>query len=108
MMSPLGRLCCKTPKMAWSDFSAKRATKRQSPIDVSSSALPKLPVSSSPVPAVPPTRLFARRAYSPENLSSVIQKEFCNKICTFRTYATKPTMSVHRRKADLAVGRAGS
>jgi hypothetical protein len=46
--------CCKTPKMFWSDFSAKRATKRQSTIDVSSSALPKLPVSSSPVAAVPP------------------------------------------------------
>src|ERR1700730_3999395 len=32
--------------MACSDFSAKRGTKRQSPIDMSSSALPKLPVSS--------------------------------------------------------------
>jgi hypothetical protein len=41
--------------MAFSDFSAKRATKRQSPIDVSSSALPKLPVSSSPVAVVPRT-----------------------------------------------------
>src|ERR1700674_581946 len=39
--------------MAWSDFSAKRATKRQSPIDVSSSALPKLPVNSSLVAVVP-------------------------------------------------------
>jgi hypothetical protein len=28
----------------------------------------------------PPARLFDRRAYSPENLSSVIQKEFCNTI----------------------------
>jgi hypothetical protein len=36
-----------------SDFFAKRATKRQSPIDVSLSALPKLPVSSSLVALVP-------------------------------------------------------
>src|SRR6202171_3993469 len=56
-----GGLCCKTPKMAWSDFSAKRATKRQSPIDVSSSALPKLPVSSSPVAAVPHTIIRSPR-----------------------------------------------
>jgi hypothetical protein len=27
-----------------------------------------------------PTSIFDRRAYSPENLSSVIQKEFCNTI----------------------------
>ena len=27
-----------------------------------------------------PARLFDRRAHSPENLSSVIQKEFCNTI----------------------------
>jgi hypothetical protein len=32
----------KIPQMACSDFSAKRATKRQSSIDVSSIALPKL------------------------------------------------------------------
>src|SRR5215211_3226843 len=41
--------------MACSDFSAKRAVKRQSLIDVFSSALPKLPVSSSPVAMVPNT-----------------------------------------------------
>src|SRR5277367_1344813 len=28
-----------------------------------------------------PARLFDRRAHSPENLSPVIQKEFCNTIC---------------------------
>src|SRR5215211_8830751 len=41
--------------MACSDFSAKRAVRRQSPIDVFSSALPKLPVSSSLVAMVPHT-----------------------------------------------------
>src|SRR6266576_1701358 len=41
--------------MACSDFSAKRAVNRQSPIDVFSSALPKLPVSSSLVAMVPHT-----------------------------------------------------
>src|ERR1700730_8339092 len=41
--------------MAGSDFSAKRANKRQSPIDGSSSALPKLPASSSLVAVVPRT-----------------------------------------------------
>jgi hypothetical protein len=65
--------------MACSDFSAKRAVKRQSPIDVFSSALPKLPVSSSLVAMVPHT-IMARRALSPENSSSVIQKQFCNTI----------------------------
>jgi hypothetical protein len=30
--------------------------------------------------AVAPARLFDRRVHSPENLSSVIQKEFCNTI----------------------------
>src|ERR1700736_635608 len=39
--------------MACSDFSAKRGTKRQLTIDMSSSALPKLPVSSSLVAVVP-------------------------------------------------------
>jgi hypothetical protein len=72
------RLCCKTPKMACS-VSAKRETKRKSLINMSSSALPKLPVGSSLV-AVVPRRLFDRRAHSPENLSPVIQKEFCNTI----------------------------
>jgi hypothetical protein len=57
----LSGLCCKTPKMARSVFSAKRATKRQSPIDVSSSPLPKLPVSSSPVAAVPHTIIRSPR-----------------------------------------------
>jgi hypothetical protein len=47
--------------MACSDFSAKRATKRQSPIDVSSSALPKLPVSSSLVAVVPRTIIRSPR-----------------------------------------------
>jgi hypothetical protein len=37
----LWQIVLQTPKMACSDFPAKRATKRQSPIDVSSSALPK-------------------------------------------------------------------
>jgi hypothetical protein len=41
--------------MACSDFSAKRATRRRSPIDVSSSALTKLPVSPSLVAVVPRT-----------------------------------------------------
>jgi hypothetical protein len=54
-------LCCKTPKMAWSDFSAKRPNKRQLPVDVPSSALPKLPVSSSPVAAVPHTIIRSLR-----------------------------------------------
>jgi hypothetical protein len=30
---------------------------------------------------VPPTLLFDRRAYGPEKLSSVTQKDFCNTIC---------------------------
>src|SRR5260370_40328413 len=47
--------------MACSDFSAKRVTKRQSPIDVSSSALPKLPVSSSLVAVVPHTIIRSSR-----------------------------------------------
>ena len=59
--SVVGRLCCKTPKMAWSDFSAKRPNKRQLPVDVPSSALPKLPVSSSPVAAVPHTIIRSLR-----------------------------------------------
>ena len=53
LTSGLPRIVLQNSKMARSIFSAKRATKRQSPIDVSSSALPKLPVSSSPVAAVP-------------------------------------------------------
>jgi hypothetical protein len=62
-LSPLlSGLCCKTPKMAFSDFSAKRATKRQSPINVSSSALPKLPVSSSLVAVVPRTIVRSPRS----------------------------------------------
>jgi hypothetical protein len=28
-----------------------------------------------------PARLFDHRAHRPENLSSVVQKEFCNTIC---------------------------
>jgi hypothetical protein len=47
--------------MAFSDFSAKRATKRQSLIDVSSGALPKLPVSSSLVAVVPRTIIRSPR-----------------------------------------------
>src|ERR1035438_7176568 len=39
--------------MTGSDFFAKRATRRQSPTDASSSPLPKLPVSSSLVAVVP-------------------------------------------------------
>jgi hypothetical protein len=31
--------------------------------------------------------LFDRRAYGPENLYSVLQKEFCNKICQQRKSA---------------------
>ena len=49
----------------------------KSPIDVSSPAIPRLPVSSSLV-AIVPARIFDRRAYGPEELSSVIQKEFAH------------------------------
>jgi hypothetical protein len=47
--------------MAFSDFSAKGATKRQSPIDVSSGALPKLSVSSSLVAVVKRTIIRSPR-----------------------------------------------
>src|SRR5258708_12777909 len=87
-MSETCRQCSKTPKMACSDFSAKRATKRQSPIDVSSSALPKLPVSSSLVAVVPHTIIRSPRP-QPGKFVLVIQKDFCNTICQVRTHASQ-------------------
>jgi hypothetical protein len=65
--------------MACSDFSAKRVTKRQSPIDVSSSALPKLPVSSSLVAVVPHTIIRSSRP-QPGKFVFSDPKEFCNTI----------------------------
>jgi hypothetical protein len=47
------RVAGKSPKSLASKFLAKRRNKRQSPVDVSSSAPAKLPVSSSPVDVVP-------------------------------------------------------
>ena len=40
-----------------------------------------------------PTSTFDRRAYSPENLGSVRQKDFCNTIGTFRTWPNLAEMS---------------
>jgi len=68
-------------------FSAKRGTKRKSPINMSSSALPKLPVDHHLL-LWSPARLFDRRAHSSENLSPVIQKEFSNTICHKPTWLT--------------------
>jgi hypothetical protein len=72
---------------------------------MSSSALPKSPVSSSPIDVVP-TSLFDRRAYWPEKLCSVMQ-DFCNTICHERTHAAQKTTSSlirspHALLADLA------
>jgi hypothetical protein len=56
--------------MTCSEFSAKRATRRQSPIDVSSSALPNLPVSSSLVAVVPRTIIRSPRSQPGKFVSS--------------------------------------
>src|SRR3979409_1332657 len=45
--------CCKSPKTPCDEFFAKRRNKGRSPIDVSSSAPPKSPVSSSQDDVVP-------------------------------------------------------
>src|SRR4051794_10034895 len=44
-----------------------------------------------------PTLLFDRRAYGPEKLSSVTQKDFCNTICQNRT-------SLQRQIAPIGLG----
>jgi hypothetical protein len=70
-LSPLyARLCCKTPKMACSVFSAKRETKQKSPINMSSGALPKLPVGSSLVAVVPRTIIRSPRPQPGKFVSS--------------------------------------
>jgi hypothetical protein len=66
-----------------SDFSAKRAAKRQSPIDVSSSVLPKLPVSSSLVAVVPRT-IFS------------IAAPTARRICVQRSKKSFATLSGHQ------------
>jgi hypothetical protein len=50
--------------MIFSDFSAKRAAKQQSPIAVSSNAIPRLPVSLSLVLLVPRTNIRSPRLRS--------------------------------------------
>jgi hypothetical protein len=48
-----------------------------------------------------PTLLFDRRAYGPEKLSSVMQKDFCNTIGTKRTCHDGLWMSVLGGEADI-------
>jgi hypothetical protein len=60
-----------------------------------------------------PTSFFNRRAYGPENLSPVPQKDFCNSIGTKRTWRDVRLESVMRTKADIgenniAAGRVAS
>ena len=43
--SGIGRLCCKSRKLQGHEFFAKTSTKKQSPIRITSIALPKSPVS---------------------------------------------------------------
>ena len=53
------RLCCKSPKSNRDDFSAKRRSKPRSSMDMASSSLARLPVSSSPCDEVP--HMFTRK-----------------------------------------------
>jgi hypothetical protein len=64
--------------MPWNQFPGNRPNKPQSPNDVASKPLPKSPVSSSLDNVVP--QMIICRAYGPENLDSVTQKDFCNSI----------------------------
>jgi hypothetical protein len=52
-----------------------------------------------------PTLLFDRRAYGPEKLSSVTQKDFCNTIGTFETCRRTPRMSVYWGRPEVVGAR---
>src|SRR5216684_2016978 len=58
--SAVGRLCCKSPKLAGDKFPAIRRTNRRPPICVVSITLPKSPVSSSSGDEVP--HIFRRKS----------------------------------------------
>jgi hypothetical protein len=58
-LSAHGRLCCKSPKSTRDDFYATRRSKPRSLMDMASSSLARLPVSSSPCDEVP--HMFTRK-----------------------------------------------
>ena len=59
-MSGIGRLCCKSRKLQGSEFFAKTRNGKQSPICITSIALPKSPVSFARGDEVP--HIFTRNA----------------------------------------------
>jgi hypothetical protein len=48
-----------------------------------------------------PTLLFDRRAYGPEKLPSVTQKDFCNTICQTRTSPLETVRSALHQRAEI-------
>jgi len=83
-VAKLPKCRCKTPKMPCGQFPANRLNEPKSQSDIASRPLPKAPASSSQYDVVP--QMIIRSSNGPENLQSVMQKDFCNSIGTSRTW----------------------
>src|SRR5215471_11911486 len=92
LRSPLGRYCCKSPKLSGDNFPAVRRFDRRPPIYVVSITLPRSPVSLSSGDEVP--HIFTRKSrLKPGEFLITVQRDFCNNIGTKRTYRAKFAMS---------------
>jgi hypothetical protein len=77
--------CCKTPKIACGDFSAKRATRRQSPVDRASNPILESPMSLARCDVVPHV---------------VIQSSHL-RLGEFESHAAKRLLQQYRPAADV-------
>jgi hypothetical protein len=85
--------------MPFGQFHANRLNEPKSQSDIASRPLPKSPVSSSQCDVVPQIIIRSPNV-RPENLLSVMQKDFCNNIGTNRTSSDVRLESAFRGKGD--------